>query len=220
MGPLHATTLGWSSPLGTWSIALTVVALVALAALHVVSPELDPSWRMVSEYANGRYAWLLQLFFASWGAGTWLLAAGLSPLSDTTLGKVGLAFLFLAGLGEIMAAFFDINHRMHGPAAMIGIPSLPIAAVLISVAINRRAGAGVVPMWTAHLTWVSVVLMAVAMGVFMSALSRAGVNLGAQAGPLRELPEGVRAFSGWANRLLVVSYGVWVIVLGRVVGKS
>jgi hypothetical protein len=220
MGPLQATTLGWSSPFGTWSIALTAVALAALAALHVLSPELQPSWRMVSEYANGRHGWLLSLFFASWGAGTWLLAAGLSPLGDTTLGKVGLAFLFLAGLGEIMAAFFDINHRMHGPAAMIGIPSLPIAAVLLTLAINRRAGAGLVPMWTAHLTWVSVVLMAVAMGVFMSSLSRAGVNLGAQAGPLRELPQGVIAFSGWANRLLVVSYCAWVIFVGRVVARG
>jgi len=28
------------------------------------------------------------------------------------------------GFGEVMAAFFDTNHRLHGPAAMFTIPTL------------------------------------------------------------------------------------------------
>ena len=89
----------WSWPMAQAAIWTTVVALLALVALHVASPELAPSWRMVSEYANGRHGWLLSVFFATWAIGTWALAASLVPLATTTLGRVGLAFLVLAGIG-------------------------------------------------------------------------------------------------------------------------
>lgn len=217
---IHESAAAWSPSLAQVAIGATGVALVALAALHVASPEFAPSWRMVSEYANGRYGWLLSIFFAAWAAGTWSLAAALWPLSATTLGRVGLAFLVLAGVGEMMAAFFDINHRLHGPAAMIGIPSLAVAAVLVSIAIARRGDIAAVPAWSAHLPWVSIVLMTVSMGLFMSSLSRAGVDLGAQSAPLTALPSGVIALAGWANRVLVVSYCVWVILAARSVARA
>ena len=38
----------------------------------------------------------------------------------STLGKVGLGVLILAGVGQVMGGLFDINHPLHGPAAMIG----------------------------------------------------------------------------------------------------
>jgi hypothetical protein len=49
------------------SFAAAAMSLVLLAALHVLSPELDPSWRMVSEYASGNYGWVLALMFLSMG---------------------------------------------------------------------------------------------------------------------------------------------------------
>ena len=92
--------------------------------LHVLSPEFAPSWRMVSEYANGQYRWLLTLVFSAWALSSFALLAALWPASATTLGKVGLLFLLLAGIGQAMGALFDVNHPLHGAAAMIGIPSL------------------------------------------------------------------------------------------------
>jgi hypothetical protein len=41
------------------------------------------------------------------------------------MGRCGILLLVLAGIGEVMAAFFDKNHRLHGPAAMFAI-TLPI----------------------------------------------------------------------------------------------
>jgi len=43
-----------SLPAGRIAIGASAAALMLLASLHVLSPEFDPSWRMVSEYANGR----------------------------------------------------------------------------------------------------------------------------------------------------------------------
>jgi hypothetical protein len=44
------------------------------AALHILTQEFDPSWRMISEYALGHYGWLLSLTFLAWGFSTWALA--------------------------------------------------------------------------------------------------------------------------------------------------
>ena len=47
------------------SFAAAVAFLVLLAALHFIKPELDPSWRMVSEYEIGRYGWVMVLALLS-----------------------------------------------------------------------------------------------------------------------------------------------------------
>ena len=114
----------WIAPAAYVAIGATMVSGAALLMLHGLSPEFTPSWRMVSEYANGRFPWLLTVVFLAWAISSFALVAALWPLSATTLGKVGLLFLVLAGVGQIMGGLFDINHPLHGPAAMIGIPSL------------------------------------------------------------------------------------------------
>jgi hypothetical membrane protein len=140
---------------GRVALVATGIAFLSLTILHVLSPEFQPSWRMVSEYANGRHGWLLSMMFAAWGLGTLALAWALGPSTSGALGRAGVAFLVLAGIGEMMAAVFDINHRLHGLAAMIGIPSLPIAALLITRARRRADRAEAPPAWAAHLTWIS-----------------------------------------------------------------
>ena len=47
------------------SLATTVTFLVLLAALHLIQPESDPSWRVISEYAIGDYGWIMALAFLS-----------------------------------------------------------------------------------------------------------------------------------------------------------
>jgi len=49
------------------------IALLSLLILHVVSPEFKPSWRMISEYALGKYKFLLTIFFLLWGLSSLLL---------------------------------------------------------------------------------------------------------------------------------------------------
>src|SRR6476620_9450600 len=136
------------------AMAAAAVALLLLAALHILSPELDPSWRMVSEYANGHCGFVLSLMFVAWAISSWAMAYALLPHVTTRAGKIGLIFLVAAGLGEAMAAVFDINHSLHALSALIGIPSLPIAALLIGVGLRRSEdwrSASKPIMWTAHL---------------------------------------------------------------------
>jgi hypothetical protein len=204
---------GWLTPAAYVAIGATAISGAALLLLHGLSPEFAPSWRMVSEYANGRFPWLLTVVFAAWAVGSFALVAALWPLSASTLGKVGLLFLVLAGVGQTMAALFDVNHRLHGPAAMIGIPSLCLAAVLLTYALSRRAGIDAPPIWSAHLPWISFALMLGTLAMFFSSLRAAGVDMSGESVPLAELPAGVSGYLGWANRLLFATTYLWAALM-------
>lgn len=203
-----------------FAIGATAVSGAALLLLHALSPEFAPSWRMVSEYANGRFSWVLTVVFAAWAIGSFALVAALWPLSASTLGKIGLGVLILAGVGQVMGGLFDINHPLHGPAAMIGIPSLCVAAVLLTKAMSHHPGLDAPPAWSMHLPWVSFVLMLASFGLFISSLKAAGVDVTGQSGPLAELPAGVSGYVGWANRLLFAASHLWVVLASQSVLKA
>ena len=197
------------------AMASAIAALLALASLHLLSPEFDPSWRMVSEYANGHYGWLLSLMFVAWGLSSWALAVAISSEARTLSVKIGLVCLTLAGIGQAMAAVFDIHHdTLHSLAGALGIIGLPIAAMLISVKLGRTdrwSGARRPLLWTANLTWVSVVVLAATFVLLIATFSQLGGPLPAQAPKV--LPAGVIGLVGWANRLLVAVDCVWVITV-------
>ncbi len=201
------------------SFGAAAASLVLLGALHILSPEFDPSWRMVSEYANGGYSWVLSLMFATWAVSAWALAYAIWPQVKTTGGKIGLVLLVVAGVGEAMGGLFDINHPLHGLAALIGIPTFPIAAMLISVSLVSTqpwAGSRKALLWTANLTWISVLLMAAAFIVMIVTFTQSGAEMPAEGAVVTTLPAGVIAFVGWANRFLVVAYNAWAMtVAGR-----
>ena len=193
-------TTAISQPASKISLAASVASLVFLAALHLVSPEFNPSSRMVSEYALGNYGWVLLLMFLTWALSCIALFFAIKSQVKTVGGKIGLGFLLLAAIGMTMGGVFDVNHDLHGLAAMIGIPSLPIAAVLISVSLGRNpswTSARRVLILTALLTWVSLILMNVAVFTGYS--------------PTWEANPG--AWFGWANRFLIIVYNVWLMVV-------
>ena len=178
------------------ALATSGAALILLAALHVLSPEFDASVRVVSEYALGRYGWVLSLMFLTWGLSSWALAVALRPALTTIGGRVGLVFLILAGLGEALASLFDLKHaEMHGLAGALGVLGLPIAATLISVGLGHtqvwRSHRKTL-LWLATLTWVRLLSLVAAM-----------LTLTRKTGP--------RLAIGWPNRILVVVYSVWVM---------
>ncbi len=210
------TTGALSTDWAAWlAIGATAVSALALVALHFLSPELHPSWRMVSEYANGNNRWVLTVVFLAWALGSLALAIALLPTGSGWIGVAGLVFLVLAGVAEAMGGLFDVNHRLHGAAFAIGVPALPVAAILLTMA-ARRAGLEV-PILAAVLPILSVAVMAVSMAMLFSSLKAAGITMSPGSQPLAALPEGVSAWNGWANRLVFATYYLWVILAGRAV---
>lgn len=210
------TEVSLAFPAARLAIASGAAVLLLLASLHVLSPEFDPSWRMVSEYANGGYAWVLSLMFVAWAISSWALAFAIWSQVSTRAGRIGLIFLIAAGIGEAMASVFDVNHSLHGLAALIGIGSLPVAAMLISVSLSRTrewSTARRSLLWTANLTWISLLLMLASFAMLIVTYTQAGGDM--SAGAVTVLPPGVIALVGWANRLLIVVYCVWGLTVAR-----
>lgn len=200
------------------SIVASGISLILLAALHILSPELNPAWRMVSEYANGNYDWVLSLFFAFWAISAWALAYAIWSEPKTKMGRIGLYFLIAAGIGEAMAAVFDINHSLHSLASLIGIPSLAIAAMLISKSlIKEEAWVSVKKnlLLSANLTWISILLMAISFVILIVTFTQSGAEMPTDSTPVTSLPAGVIGLVGWANRFLVIVYNIWVVTVAR-----
>lgn len=197
------------------AIVAAAAALLLLVGLHVLSPEFDPSWRMVSEYALGHYGWVLSLMFLAWGISAWALAVALWSHVKTRAGKIGLWFLVIAGIGEVLASVFDITHDTgHSIAGVLGIGGFPIAALLLSVSLGRTQawrGAKKPLLWIANLNWISVVLLVATLVLMTVQFAQAYGGQLPQHAPT-SLPAGVLGLDGWADRLIVLSNCLWVFV--------
>ena len=203
-----------SVPAAAIVLAATAVALALLAALHVLSPEFSPAWRMVSEYANGRYPSALSAMFLAYGLSSLALAFAIRSQLETRSGRIGLAALVVSGAASAAAAVFDLDQLvLHELAGVVGIVALPIGAVLVSRTLARQpewSGARRRLLWSAHLTWISVVLFIASFPLMMATFALA---LGAlPSSPPSELPIGVVAIVGWTDRLLILSAWAWMSI--------
>jgi hypothetical protein len=193
-------------------IGAAALALIALAALHILKPDIHPSRTMISQYALGRYGWVMALCFAAFGAASGGLFAALIAHVPSLLGRIGLAFLLAAAVGLAMAARFPMdavstpreqmsfNGRMHGVAFMIGVPCQILAVLLLSLALGNQ---------TAH---ASLPLLALTAVVWLSLACMIAVMLIVGPGKPSH-PRGPERFLGFPNRLFMVAYGVWLMVV-------
>src|SRR6266700_1363611 len=197
------------------SIVAVAAVLLLLASLHVLSPEFDPSFRMVSEYALGHYGWVLSLMFLAWGMSSWALVVAIWSQVKTKAGKVGRWFLVSAGLGEAMASVFDVTHDLgHSIAGVLGLGGFPIAAVLLSVSLGRLhawRGAKSLLLRIANLSWISVVLLGTTLVLMTVQFAQVNGGQLPQHAPT-QLTAGLLGLEGWADRLFVLSNCLWVLV--------
>ena len=200
------------------SIITGLLSLLCLLALHFVSPEFKPSWRMVSEYAMGKYKWILTLFFSFWSLSTFLVAGLLVNIVTSNVAVLGVVLISLSALGALMGGLFDVKHKLHGFSFLLGIPTLPIGALLISyhLFLNQNWDSlSSIILFSTHSIWISLVLMAVSMIIMMSGFKKAGIPMGPNIEPPKTVPDGVIAVNGYANRLLVFCYIFWVIIIAK-----
>jgi len=192
-------------------IGATALALVALAALHVLKPELDPARNMISQYALGRYGWVMALCFAAFAAGSGCLFAALIGHASSLLSRIGLIALLTATVGLAMAAVFPMDPvstpppqrtfsgKMHGVSFMTGVPSQMLAMVLLSVALGKQSSDVLPPLLA--LTAVAWVSLAIVIAIMLAVGPGKPPN-----------PNGPERFLGFPNRLLMIAYGVWLMV--------
>lgn len=207
-----------STTLARIVIAAAVLSLLFLLVLHFVSPEFGPSWRMVSEYALGKHQWALSLFFIFWGVSSITLGALLWNIVTTKAAKFGVILLFVSGIGSSSASLFDIEHSLHGLSGFLGIPTVIAASLLISYHLKHKEDwkPFIKPIiFNAHLTWVSLLVMVVTMVLMISGFQNAGIEFKEGSEPPKFVPEGVIALGGYANRILIIVYEYWLILVAK-----
>jgi hypothetical protein len=185
------------------------LALLALSALHILRPDLDPSRQMISEYAIGRFGWLMTVCFALFAAASGSLFVALMGNTSTLVGRIGLIFLLMAATGLAMGAAFQtdpistapeamtFSGRMHGVSFMIGVPSVLFATLLLSLALRT------------HETWISLPLLSLTTIIWLS-LAVMAVTIVVT---MKHLGVDVSSIVGWTNRLFMAGYALWVIVV-------
>ncbi|MBK9257907.1 MAG: DUF998 domain-containing protein [Saprospiraceae bacterium] len=206
--------------LATIVIIFCVLSLLSLLVLHFVSPEFKPSWRMISEYALGKHKWLVTAFFIFWGLASIILALLLWSEVDTMWAKIGVVLVSISGVGALLGGFFDVKHKHHGLAFGLGIPTLPIGSLLICyhfIDLEKWQNDKTALLYVTHSVWISLVLMAISMVILMSGYKKTGLPMGPGIEPPKELPKEVIGYNGYFNRLLVICYILWLILVANVV---
>jgi hypothetical protein len=200
-------------------LATGTMSLLCLLLLHFLSPEYHPSWRMISEYAMGKYKGFLTAFFVLSAICTMMLPFLLWNETSGIWPKIGLVFVFFSGVGSLMGGLFDLKHPLHGAAFALGVPTIMVGALLVGYHLVKQPGWAQYSTGTllsAHAIWISLVLMGVSMVVMMNGFKQAGVTMGPDATPPDAVPAGVIAVAGYFNRLLVVCNMVWVMLMASV----
>ena len=130
-----ATWLGRGSIVGLGSFALVV------GTLHLLSSDLNPQPRFISEYANGPYQTLLSVGFWALGLGSLLLTAVLWRMASGAGWEIGVSLLGLWGVAVVLDGVFPIDPgaepvtpagKIHLAAAMTAFLASLVAALVLS----------------------------------------------------------------------------------------
>jgi hypothetical protein len=193
------------------AVGAAVLALLALAVVHLLKRDLDPSRTMISRYALGPYGWVMALCFAAWAAASALLFVALARRASSSLDRAGEILLLAASVGLAMAARWPMDPvgtarrdmsfsgRMHGIAFIVGVPALVLAASILSLSLVRHGSHAAIPL----------VLLTAAIWLSLIAMIAIGAMVGPDHGPNPHVPWPF----GWVNRLLMVAYSLWLMVV-------
>ena len=194
------------------SLGAAITFVVLRAALHVIKPELDPSWHFISEYGIGDYGWIMVLAFLSLALGYVALFATIRSQTRTVVGRIGQALLLVSALGLAIAAVFTTDPTTaskdaattegspHNLGGTLGI-AMPFAAALIGWKLTRNpawSSAKRPLLWATGLALVAFLVSFVSVAVMVS-------QSGGKFGP--------DVLVGWPNRIEIVAYSVWLMVV-------
>jgi hypothetical protein len=177
---------------------------IFLIALHLLKPENDPSWRMISEYQIGRYGWLMRLAFFCWSLGVFGLAAALwqhaSAIADVSLAVIA-ASIFGAGIfvTEPITTPNDLQSRASKFHTLFGVTTI-IGTPLVVTAIDWSLGGNPLFLWLTLVVWLGFLTFALAIVYHGS----------------KEISLGPQTKIGWPNRFMVFTYVAWLIVVATV----
>jgi MFS family permease len=189
-------------------IVFAILFVLILIVLHFLKPELDPKWRMISEYEIGKYGWLMRIAFFSWGLSTLSVLLMISRIGNGSyLIYIWLSVLVLALFGAgifktnpIMETTKSTVNTIHTICGSIVILTFPILAIVICV---RYIGLNAINV-PGILIGITVLAWIAQFGFFSSiSISQKKDPKAGRVGPT--------IYLGWPNRIMVLVYALWAI---------
>jgi hypothetical protein len=129
------------------SLSLGVLYSALLFSLHIVKPELDPTWSFISEYALGKFGWLMTVTFLALTGSQISLFFAIRTQVKTVIGYIGLFLLVLSAVGILITAVYQTDPITTNQAAMTQTGTMhvigasldwtPFAALFISLSLAR-----------------------------------------------------------------------------------
>ena len=195
------------------AIAAGITYQVLLLALIFIRPDLDPSWHSISEWAIGRYGWIMTMAFLISAVSYVALFVMLKSQLQGIIGRIGLGILLICVIGTMGVGLFttdpiDANelsttgtlHIIFGTAALM---LLPFAALFINLSLALKntawATARRVLLWTAGLPMLGWLGFTVYTAIFVV--------------PLGDHAYGPGVNIGWPPRFAFWTYAAWLVIL-------
>jgi hypothetical protein len=187
---------------------------VLLIALIFLRSDLDPSWHTISQWAIGRYGWMMSLAFLISALSYAALFVMLRSQVHGILGRIGLGTLLICVIGATGVGVFTTDPMpMHFPLSTRGtlhvifgtsqLVLLPFAALFINLSLTHSnekwRGARRILLWTAGLPLFGFLSFAIYSALFVFPLGPnaygPGVNI------------------GWPPRFAFFTYMLWVVTV-------
>ena len=195
-----------STPAGKRSQIAAQVCFVAsaafvllLVALHFLRPDLDPSWRFISEYELGDYAWMMRVAFFVLALSCVSLVVAIAGQVRGIVGYLGLGLIVLAAAGMALAGVYapDRDNPLHEVGAMLD--HLPFAALFITWGLLRN------PNWSKFRTTLLITagLPLLGLAIFIISMVIMLPRNGGQPGP--------EVLVGWPNRIMILAHCAWLM---------
>lgn len=183
------------------SFSAAAFFVLLLALLHVLRPDLDPSWRFISEYELGDYGWLMRAAFFCLAVSCLALCFTLWSSVRGIAAYIGLALLVVTAVGMILAALFapGAPGHLHDLGAMLD--QIPFVALLINWKLLRSELWAPVKsrlLWSAPLPLLGMILFVAAMIVLLP-------KNGGKPGP--------DVLLGWPNRIMILTHCAWLMLI-------
>ncbi|WP_260703343.1 DUF998 domain-containing protein [Edaphobacter flagellatus] len=131
----------------TTSIACFTYAVLALLLLHILRPDYAPAHHMISDYAVGRYGWVMTTCFLAMSCGCLMLLLGLLRSGPVVIAaRIGALLLGVASVGLVVSAIFPTDVQLpqtrageiHDMSFLVNIGSTVLAIVLLSASFGSQ----------------------------------------------------------------------------------
>lgn len=151
----------------TLAIVFLIYGVIALLLLHILRPDYAPASNFISNYAVGRFGWIMTTWFLAMSAGLLALTVGLARSGlRSIVARLGMVLLVVASVGLVVSAIFPTDvaapstrsGEIHDMSFLVNVVSMVLAMGLLSVSFASH------PAWSSYrsITWSLVALILVA----------------------------------------------------------